>query len=103
MTTKKYKKLLMSCGIERNLAEEMRTRQARIRRFNTLMVCLMSSSARLPAILAKASGDDQLRRDCQSNINKLTQKYKAVAEAAGLRTQFNKTAVEGFEPVRVEE
>ena len=55
------------------------------------------------AILAKASGDDQLRRDCQSNINKLTQKYKAVAEAAGLRTQFNKTAVEGFEPVRVEE
>lgn len=55
------------------------------------------------AILAKASGDDQLRRDCQSNINKLTQKYKTVAKAAGLRTQFNKTAVEGFEPVRVEE
>lgn len=37
MTTKKYKKLLMSCGIERNLAEEMRARQARIRRFNTLI------------------------------------------------------------------
>lgn len=55
------------------------------------------------AILAKASGDDQLRRECQSNINKLTQRYKSVAEAAGLRTQFNKTAVDGFEPVPVSE
>lgn len=55
------------------------------------------------AIIAKASGDDQLRRECQSNINKLTQKYKIAAEAAGLRTQFNKTAVDGFEPVPVSE
>lgn len=50
------------------------------------------------AVLAKASGDDVLRRDCQSKINKLTQKYKAVAEASGLRTRFEKTRVEGFKP-----
>lgn len=50
------------------------------------------------AILAKASGDDVLRRDCQSKISKLTRKYKAVAEAAGLRTRFEKTRVEGFKP-----
>ena len=36
MTTKKFKKLLMSCGIERNLAEEWRARQARIRHYNPL-------------------------------------------------------------------
>lgn len=50
------------------------------------------------AILAKASGDDILRRECQSNISKLTQKYKNVAEAAKMRTRFEKTRVEGFEP-----
>ena len=50
------------------------------------------------AVLAKASGDDVLRRDCQSKINKLTRKYKAVAEASGLRTRFEKTRVDGFKP-----
>lgn len=50
------------------------------------------------AVLAKASGDDVLRRDCQSKINKLTQKYKAVAEASRLRTRFKKTRVDGFKP-----
>lgn len=55
------------------------------------------------AVLAKASGDDVLRRECQSKINKLTKKYNAVAEAAGMRTQFQKTRVDGFEPVNVEE
>lgn len=52
------------------------------------------------AILAKASGDDVLRRECQSNINKLTKKYNAVAEAAGLRKQMQKTRVEGFAPIK---
>jgi hypothetical protein len=51
------------------------------------------------AILAKASGDDTLRRECQSNISKLTSQYKAVAEATGLKTRFEKTYVHGFEPV----
>jgi hypothetical protein len=51
------------------------------------------------AVLAKASGDDVLRRECQSNINKLTKKYNSVAEAAGLRKQMGKTQVEGFAPL----
>lgn len=51
------------------------------------------------AVLAKASGDDVLRRECQSNINKLTKKYNAVAEAAGLRKQMQKTRVEGYRPI----
>ena len=51
------------------------------------------------AVLAQASGDDVLRRECQSNINKLTKKYNAVADAAGLRKQMQKTRVEGFSPV----
>lgn len=50
------------------------------------------------AVMAKASGDDVLRRDCQSKINKLTQKYKAASEASGLRARFEKTRVEGFKP-----
>ena len=52
------------------------------------------------AILAKACGDDTLRRECQSNITKLTTQYKAVAEATGLKPRFEKTYVHGFEPVR---
>ena len=51
------------------------------------------------AVLAKASGDDMLRRECQSNINKLTRKYDQVAEAAGLRKQMQKTRVEEYEPI----
>lgn len=48
------------------------------------------------AILAKASGDDELRRQCQSNINALAKKYKSVAEQAGFKTRFDKTRVEGY-------
>lgn len=51
------------------------------------------------ATLARASGDDVLRRECQSNINKLTKKYNTVAEAAGLRKQMQKTRVEGYVPL----
>lgn len=51
------------------------------------------------AVLAKASGDDLLRRECQSNINKLTKKYNSVAEAAGLRNQMQKTRVEEYIPL----
>ena len=52
------------------------------------------------AILAKASGDDVLRRECQSNITALERKYKSVAESAGLKPRFEKTRVEGFEPIK---
>lgn len=55
------------------------------------------------ALLAKESGDDILRRECQSNINQLTKKYNQVAEAAGLRKQMQRTRVEGFKPVKMEE
>ena len=55
------------------------------------------------AVLAKESGDDVLRRECQSNINKLTKKYNSVAEAAGLRKQIQKTRVEGFKPINDED
>lgn len=55
------------------------------------------------AILAKASGDDVLRRECQSNITTLTRKYQTVAEAAGLKKQMTRTRVEGFEPVPVDD
>ena len=51
------------------------------------------------AVLAKESGDDELRRECQSNINKLTQKYNQVANAAKLRKQMQKTRVAGFKPI----
>lgn len=34
------------------------------------------------AILAQASGDSVLRRECQAKITDLTKEYKAVAEAA---------------------
>lgn len=52
------------------------------------------------AVLAKASGDDETRRECQANITKLEAKYKTVAEAAGLKTRLEKTGVEGFKPVK---
>ena len=52
------------------------------------------------AILAKASGDDELRRECQANITRLTMKYKTVAEAAGLKPRLEKTYVDGFKPVK---
>lgn len=55
------------------------------------------------AVLAKASGDDVLRRECQSNINKLTKKYNSVAEATGLRKQMEKTQVKGFQPIELQE
>lgn len=55
------------------------------------------------AILAQASGDDVLRRECQSNITELTSQYKAVAEAAKLKPRLDKTRVEGFKPVELEE
>lgn len=55
------------------------------------------------AVLAKAAGDDVLRRECQSNITKLTKKYDQVADATGLRKQIGKTYVEGFVPVDLQE
>lgn len=55
------------------------------------------------AILAKEAGDDVLRRECQGRITDLETQYKAVAEAVQLRPRFDKTRVEGFTPVEMEE
>lgn len=55
------------------------------------------------AILAKEAGDDVLRRECQGHITDLETQYKAVAEAVQLRPRFDKTRVEGFKPVKMEE
>lgn len=54
-------------------------------------------------ILAQAAGDQVLRRECQGNITRLTREYQALAEAAKLKTRFEKTRVEGFIPVEMEE
>ena len=48
------------------------------------------------ANLAKASGDDVLRRECQANIRDLKAKYAQVAQAAGLRRRTDKMIVEGY-------
>lgn len=55
------------------------------------------------AILAKEAGDDVLRRECQGRITDLETQYKAVAETVQLRPRFDKTRVEGFTPVKMEE
>lgn len=51
------------------------------------------------AVLAKESGDDILRRECQGKITQLTKKYNEIAESAGFRKQMQRTRVEGFKPV----
>lgn len=48
------------------------------------------------ANLAKASGDDRLRRAAQANIRDLKAKYAQVAEASGLRQRTDKMIVEGY-------
>ena len=55
------------------------------------------------AILAKECGDSTLRRECQAEITRLTAQYSDVAKAAGLRRRMEKTRVEGFRPVEIEE
>jgi len=53
------------------------------------------------ANLAKASGDDVLRREQQKKINSLTDAYKKVADKANLELQLNRASVSGFRPVKV--
>lgn len=48
------------------------------------------------ANLAKASGDDVLRREAQANIVKLKAKYNAVAEQANLKARPEKMVVESY-------
>lgn len=52
------------------------------------------------AILASASGDDELRRECQSNITAMNKKYAEIAEKAGLKARFDKTRVHGYKEIK---
>ena len=55
------------------------------------------------AIAAKAAGDEDLRQDCQRNINDLARKYAEVAKAAGLAQRKDRMRVEGFRRVKLKE
>ena len=52
------------------------------------------------AVLAKASGDDLLRREEQARINQLQNNYRRISERAGLNERFDKTRVDGFRAVK---
>lgn len=52
------------------------------------------------ANLAKASGDDALRRTAQYNINRLDEAYSKVSQSAGLIEKRERMGVAGFRPVK---
>lgn len=51
-------------------------------------------------IIAKAAGDDVLRREEQLKINQITQKYKEFAEASKLPTKMERMSVSGYHKVK---
>lgn len=55
------------------------------------------------ANLAKACGDDILRREAQANINALQNRYAQISKAAGLAEQPQRTHVAGFRSVKTAE
>lgn len=55
------------------------------------------------AVAAQASGDDQLRVDCQLRINHLSGLYKQVTDASGLTPRRERMTVEGFRRAKVPE
>ena len=52
------------------------------------------------ANIAKASGNDILRREAQAKINKYTGIYENVSKAAGIPTKKERMTVSGFRPVK---
>lgn len=52
------------------------------------------------ANMAKASGDDDLRREAQYRINLLTSKYAQLSKASGLPTKMERMQVGGFRRVK---
>lgn len=54
------------------------------------------------AVMAKASGDMTARREAQAVIGKLTGRYDAISQAAGLIEQKDRMTVSGFRPVKTE-
>lgn len=55
------------------------------------------------ANIAKASGDDVLRREVQYEINLLTSKYAKLSEVSGLPTRMERMQVAGFRNVKEDE
>lgn len=55
------------------------------------------------ANMAKAAGDDDLRREAQARINLLTSKYAKLSKESGLPTKMERMQVSGFRPVKVKE
>jgi len=52
------------------------------------------------AVIAKAAGNDDLRREVQSRINLLTSKYAKLSKASGLPTKMERMQVKGFRSVK---
>lgn len=50
---------------------------------------------------AREAGDEDLRKDCQRNINALVKRYQKVVDASGLKPRKERMAVEGFKMVKV--
>ena len=55
------------------------------------------------ANMAKAAGDDDLRREAQGNINLLASKYNDFCKASGLPTRAERMNVSGFKVVKADE
>lgn len=54
-------------------------------------------------IIAKASGDDELRRQEQEKINNIVNKYKELSDKAGLPTKMERMSVSGYHKVKTKE
>lgn len=54
------------------------------------------------ATLARYSGDDVLRRQCQQQIGILNERYTALAQGAGLKPEYQRTYVAGFRDAKAE-
>lgn len=53
--------------------------------------------------MAKAAGDDTLRRECQGKIVALNQKYTALARQIGVKPEYDRGFVNGFRDVKIED
>ena len=53
------------------------------------------------SVIAKAAGDDVMRREAQMKINQMTGKYKELSDAFGLKTKSERMAVRGYRRIEV--
>ncbi len=57
-------------------------------------------NAKDTANMAKAAGDDKLRREEQSKINQLTQKYKKISNTFNIPSKLERASLARFRPVK---